>query len=166
MTSPLFLGHLVGMSLELMQPGRQRDTTFTKIFVGGLPYHSDHASLRKYFQSFGDVDEAVVVTDKQTGKSRGYGFVSPLVLCVCVDEVRDQTGVGVHLSLVLGFCCLFCILPHFFVKVFWYLQYMKYTHILTPITGSCIIVQSRDHRIIFVSPGPEVNNDRRVVKLA
>ncbi|XP_024914794.1 LOW QUALITY PROTEIN: RNA-binding protein 38 [Cynoglossus semilaevis] len=64
------------MSLELMQPGRQRDTTFTKIFVGGLPYHSDHASLRKYFQSFGDVDEAVVVTDKQTGKSRGYGFVT------------------------------------------------------------------------------------------
>lgn len=125
MTSPLFLGHLVGMSLELMQPGRQRDTTFTKIFVGGLPYHSDHASLRKYFQSFGDVDEAVVVTDKQTGKSRGYGFVSPLVLCVCVDEVRDQTGsgstlvrdqtgVGVHLSPVVCFVFYHIFLSKYF----------------------------------------------------
>uniref|UniRef100_A0A8D3CFG8 RNA-binding protein 38 n=1 Tax=Scophthalmus maximus TaxID=52904 RepID=A0A8D3CFG8_SCOMX len=52
------------------------DTTHTKIFVGGLPYHTDDASLRKYFDTFGDIDEAVVITDKQTGKSRGYGFVT------------------------------------------------------------------------------------------
>lgn len=54
----------------------QKDTTFTKIFVGGLPYHTTDASLRKYFEGFGDIDEAVVITDRQTGKSRGYGFVS------------------------------------------------------------------------------------------
>lgn len=108
MTSPLFLGHLVGMSLELMQPGRQRDTTFTKIFVGGLPYHSDHASLRKYFQSFGDVDEAVVVTDKQTGKSRGYGFVSPLVLCVWMRSgTRQGSGSTLVRLFVLYFTTFF-----------------------------------------------------------
>uniref|UniRef100_A0A3Q3FQL7 RNA binding motif protein 38 n=1 Tax=Labrus bergylta TaxID=56723 RepID=A0A3Q3FQL7_9LABR len=54
----------------------QKDTTFTKIFVGGLPYHTNDASLRKYFEAFGDIDEAVVITDRQTGKSRGYGFVT------------------------------------------------------------------------------------------
>ncbi|KAF7664379.1 hypothetical protein LDENG_00178350 [Lucifuga dentata] len=54
----------------------EKDTTYTKIFVGGLPYHTNDASLRKYFQTFGDIDEAVVITDKQTGKSRGYGFVT------------------------------------------------------------------------------------------
>lgn len=54
----------------------QKDTTFTKIFVGGLPYHTTDSSLRKYFEVFGDIDEAVVITDRQTGKSRGYGFVS------------------------------------------------------------------------------------------
>ncbi|XP_054640415.1 splicing factor U2AF 65 kDa subunit-like isoform X2 [Dunckerocampus dactyliophorus] len=54
----------------------QKDTTFTKIFVGGLPYHTSDASLRKYFEAFGDIDEAVVITDRQTGKSRGYGFVT------------------------------------------------------------------------------------------
>lgn len=56
--------------------GSQKDTTFTKIFVGGLPYHTTDASLRKYFEGFGDIEEAVVITDRQTGKSRGYGFVS------------------------------------------------------------------------------------------
>uniref|UniRef100_A0A3P8UZK9 RNA binding motif protein 38 n=1 Tax=Cynoglossus semilaevis TaxID=244447 RepID=A0A3P8UZK9_CYNSE len=54
----------------------QKDTTFTKIFVGGLPYHTTDASLRKYFETFGEIDEAVVITDRQTGKSRGYGFVT------------------------------------------------------------------------------------------
>ncbi|KAM5135605.1 RNA-binding protein 38 [Mantella aurantiaca] len=54
----------------------QKDTTFTKIFVGGLPYHTTDSSLRKYFEVFGDIDEAVVITDRQTGKSRGYGFVT------------------------------------------------------------------------------------------
>lgn len=59
-----------------MYPSIQKDTTFTKIFVGGLPYHTTDASLRNYFETFGDIDEAVVITDRQTGKSRGYGFVS------------------------------------------------------------------------------------------
>ncbi|XP_036042201.1 RNA-binding protein 38 isoform X2 [Onychomys torridus] len=56
--------------------GSQKDTTFTKIFVGGLPYHTTDSSLRKYFEGFGDIEEAVVITDRQTGKSRGYGFVT------------------------------------------------------------------------------------------
>ena len=54
----------------------RQDTTYTKIFVGGLPYHTTDASLREYFQVFGEIEEAVVITDRQTGKSRGYGFVS------------------------------------------------------------------------------------------
>lgn len=54
----------------------QKDTTFTKIFVGGLPYHTTDKSLRQFFEVFGEIEEAVVITDRQTGKSRGYGFVS------------------------------------------------------------------------------------------
>ncbi|KAG7276026.1 hypothetical protein CRUP_004423, partial [Coryphaenoides rupestris] len=56
----------------------QKDTTYTKIFVGGLPYHTTDSSLRKYFEVYGDIEEAVVITDRQTGKSRGYGFASHL----------------------------------------------------------------------------------------
>jgi RNA recognition motif-containing protein len=53
-----------------------KDTTFTKIFVGGLPYHTTDDTLRKFFERFGEIEEAVVITDRATGKSRGYGFVS------------------------------------------------------------------------------------------
>ena len=53
-----------------------KDTTFTKIFVGGLPYHTTDETLKLFFQKFGNIEEAVVITDRSTGKSRGYGFVS------------------------------------------------------------------------------------------
>ncbi|XP_035237420.1 RNA-binding protein 38-like isoform X1 [Anguilla rostrata] len=72
----MLLHQFVNGALEAMHPTIQKDTTFTKIFVGGLPYHTNDASLRKYFEAFGEIDEAVVITDRQTGKSRGYGFVT------------------------------------------------------------------------------------------
>ncbi|VDD96766.1 unnamed protein product [Enterobius vermicularis] len=53
-----------------------KDTTFTKIFVGGLPYHTTDKTLHEYFEQFGEIEEAVVITDRQTQKSRGYGFVT------------------------------------------------------------------------------------------
>lgn len=60
------------------QQVNQKDTTFTKIFVGGLPYHTTDESLKIFFQKFGNIEEAVVITDRQTGKSRGYGFVNQI----------------------------------------------------------------------------------------
>lgn len=89
MTSPLFLSQLVGVPFEIMHPTAEKDTTHTKIFVGGLPYHTNDASLRKYFETFGDIDEAVVITDKQTGKSRGYGFVSSPPLAFLFVDFRS-----------------------------------------------------------------------------
>ncbi|XP_077289502.1 RNA-binding protein 24-like [Arctopsyche grandis] len=53
----------------------QKDTTWTKLFVGGLPYHTTDKSLREHFAVYGEIEEAVVITDRQTSKSRGYGFV-------------------------------------------------------------------------------------------
>lgn len=68
---------LAAAAAALMDPVlASKDTTFTKIFVGGLPYHTTDKTLREYFEQFGDIEEAVVITDRQTGKSRGYGFVS------------------------------------------------------------------------------------------
>uniref|UniRef100_A0A2R9C9C0 RNA-binding protein 38 n=1 Tax=Pan paniscus TaxID=9597 RepID=A0A2R9C9C0_PANPA len=70
----LFFPFLRGLPAALAAPGAmhgsQKDATFTKIFVGGLPYHTTDASLRKYFEGFGDIEEAVVITDRQTGKGR------------------------------------------------------------------------------------------------
>ena len=45
------------------------------IYVGNLSYDTDDASLRSAFEQFGKVDDARVVQDKYTGRSRGFGFV-------------------------------------------------------------------------------------------
>jgi len=46
-----------------------------KLFVGGLSWGTDDDALRNAFSSFGDVTDAKVITDRETGRSRGFGFV-------------------------------------------------------------------------------------------
>ncbi|XP_064480301.1 RNA-binding protein 24-A-like isoform X2 [Ornithodoros turicata] len=72
---------------------QQKDTTFTKIFVGGLPYHTTDKSLRQFFESFGEIEEAVVITDRQTGKSRGYGFVTMVDRDAAERAVKDANPI-------------------------------------------------------------------------
>jgi cold-inducible RNA-binding protein len=45
------------------------------LFVAGLPYDLDDAELMEIFEKFGTVNSAKVAMDKETGKSRGFGFV-------------------------------------------------------------------------------------------
>lgn len=63
------------MSLNVV-PKHVGDTTYTKIFVGGLAWETKRDTLKRYFDQFGDILEAVVITDRTTGKSKGYGFVT------------------------------------------------------------------------------------------
>jgi RNA recognition motif-containing protein len=46
-----------------------------KIFVAGLPYDLDDAELTEIFEKFGTIASAKVAIDKETGKSKGFGFV-------------------------------------------------------------------------------------------
>ncbi|KAH7684963.1 RNA recognition motif domain-containing protein [Dioscorea alata] len=48
----------------------------TKLFIGGLSYGTDDQSLKEAFNPFGNVVEARVITDRDTGRSRGFGFVN------------------------------------------------------------------------------------------
>lgn len=48
----------------------------TKLFVGSLSDTTVSASLRKHFEPYGEILEAVVITDRDTGASRNFGFVS------------------------------------------------------------------------------------------
>ena len=79
-----------------------RDTTFTKIFVGGLPYHTSDYTLRSYFEPFGDITEAVVITDRQTGKSRGYGFVSVQSFNPLIATLKPQSNGPSYSNTVIG----------------------------------------------------------------
>jgi RNA recognition motif-containing protein len=49
---------------------------YNKVFVGGLSWATSEADFVRYFSKFGDVKEAVIMKDKATGKSRGFGFVA------------------------------------------------------------------------------------------
>ncbi|MBM5789657.1 RNA-binding protein [Candidatus Parcubacteria bacterium] len=46
-----------------------------KLFVGNLPWSTDDAALNEMFSSYGEIASARVMTDKFTGRSRGFGFV-------------------------------------------------------------------------------------------
>ena len=48
---------------------------YVKLFVGNLSWNVSDAQLEEIFREFGDVESARVITDRDTGRSRGFGFV-------------------------------------------------------------------------------------------
>jgi len=46
-----------------------------KLYVGNIGPCADHASLEALFSVFGTVERAYIITDRQTGQSKGFGFV-------------------------------------------------------------------------------------------
>ncbi len=47
----------------------------TKLYVGGLPYSTQEGALRDLFAQAGNVMSAVIIMDKMSGRSKGFGFV-------------------------------------------------------------------------------------------
>ncbi|KAF5204136.1 Rna-binding protein, partial [Thalictrum thalictroides] len=80
------------------------DTTYTKVFVGGLAWETQRETMRKYFEQFGEILEAVVITDKNTGRSKGYGFVTfrepeaAMKACVDASPVIDGRRANCNLA--------------------------------------------------------------------
>jgi len=62
-----------------------------KLFVGGLSFNTDDAGLKEAFAQFGDVTEAKVVTDRESGRSRGFGFVT-----ISDDSAADKAVAGMN----------------------------------------------------------------------
>ena len=46
-----------------------------KIYVGNIPFSSTEADLRELFEQFGEVSSVKIITDRVTGRSRGFGFI-------------------------------------------------------------------------------------------
>ena len=46
-----------------------------RIYVGNLPWSADDNALREIFSAVGTVHSAAVITDRETGRSRGFGFI-------------------------------------------------------------------------------------------
>jgi RNA recognition motif-containing protein len=47
-----------------------------KLYVGNLPWSVTNDSLREMFAAYGEITEAIVITDKYSGRSKGFGFVT------------------------------------------------------------------------------------------
>jgi cold-inducible RNA-binding protein len=64
------------------------------IFVAGLPYDLDDAELEEIFEKFGKVTSAKVAMDRQTGKSRGFGFVEMPVEEEAKDAIESLNNIS------------------------------------------------------------------------
>jgi RNA recognition motif-containing protein len=63
-----------------------------KLFVGGLSFSTSSARLREAFANVGPVESAEVVTDRDTGRSRGFGFVEMGTPEAATEAVRSLNG--------------------------------------------------------------------------
>ena len=64
-----------------------------KLYVGNLPYSINDETLHQHFAQFGVVDSAKVIIDKETGRSKGFGFV----------EMTDDSSADMAIERTHGF---------------------------------------------------------------
>ena len=67
------------------------------IYVGNLSFHTTEEELRKAFETYGKVDKAYIVTDKDTGQQRGFAFVE-----MSNDAEGEKAIAGLNGSLMDG----------------------------------------------------------------
>lgn len=74
-----------------------------KIFVGNLRFSIDDDALRREFEGFGEIVKANVLTDRETGRSRGFGFVEfesheDAITAMHVMDGKDFDGRAIKVS--------------------------------------------------------------------
>jgi len=62
------------------------------IYVGNLSYDTTHQDLGDHFAQYGDVTSARVVTDRETGRSRGFGFVEMVSADAGQEAINQLNG--------------------------------------------------------------------------
>ena len=62
------------------------------IFVGNLPFSASESDLRGLFAEYGDIESVAIITDRDTGRSRGFGFVELAADARANDAIRDLDG--------------------------------------------------------------------------
>ncbi len=64
------------------------------LFVAGLPYDLDDDELMEIFEKFGTIKSAKVAIDKETGKSRGFGFVEMPIEAEAKDAIENLNDIS------------------------------------------------------------------------
>lgn len=68
-----------------------------KLYVGNLPWSMTGDSLRELFTQFGEVSEAVIISDRMTGRSKGFGFVT-----FATEEAAEAAAKEMHQKEIEG----------------------------------------------------------------
>ena len=63
-----------------------------KLYVGGIPYRSTEDDLKKAFGEAGNVVSASIISDRMTGRSRGFGFVEMATHELAEKAVKEMNG--------------------------------------------------------------------------
>ncbi len=66
------------------------------IYVANLNYKIQDDSLRELFEEFGEVSSAKVISDRETGQSRGFGFVEMPDESDALSAIEELDGAEVH----------------------------------------------------------------------
>ncbi|MDT3405126.1 RNA recognition motif domain-containing protein [Mucilaginibacter terrae] len=67
------------------------------IFVGSLPYRLEEADLKELFEAYGEVNSVKLIIDRETGRSKGFGFVE-----MPDDEAAQKAISGLNGSEIAG----------------------------------------------------------------
>lgn len=65
------------------------------LYVGNIPWSTKESDLEKFFSQYGEIIECRIITERATGRSRGYGFVE--VNEENMEEILEKTN-GVELE--------------------------------------------------------------------
>ena len=65
------------------------------IFVGNLPFTTTESDLRDLFAEYGNIESAAIINDRDSGRSRGFGFVELAADARANDAIRDLDGTSI-----------------------------------------------------------------------
>ena len=63
-----------------------------QIFIGNFPVELDHNELRQHFAQFGEMIQVIIIRDKNTKRSRGFGFITFATVAVAQKAVEVMDG--------------------------------------------------------------------------
>ncbi len=63
-----------------------------RIYVGNIPYSMNEEQLRQTFEDYGQVESATIITDRDTGQSKGFGFVEMPVESEAQAAIAELNG--------------------------------------------------------------------------
>jgi len=71
---------------------RERKEMSQKVYVGGLSWDTKDDELKRAFEAYGEVEEAIVIKDRMTDRSRGFGFVTFAENDAAAEAIEKMNG--------------------------------------------------------------------------